>query len=326
MPAGVTRLRACAANQEANMIEHDRHDASSRHRSGRVKAADDLELVWQAWTPEEPRGAIVIVHGLAEHSGRYRQTAEFLAANGWAVFTGDLRGHGLSPDVPGAGRVHVKRFTDYFNDVQAFVGLARETCPGLPLFLLGHSMGGLITIRYVLERPAGITGAIISSPALGTHPDFQPPLLLKVLVGILSRLAPKLLVKSELDTNAICRDPAVVRAYEDDPLVSQKVSARWYAEMMKSMKIAQREARSLSVPVLLMQSGADRLVDPSAPGRWAAATPPGRVEQVTWDGFYHEMLNEPEKDRVRQRILDWLGKIGPAGATAVTPESQAGPE
>jgi lysophospholipase len=281
-----------------------------RHRSGRVDTADGLELIWQAWVPERPRGAIVIVHGLAEHSGRYRETAEFLCANGWAVFTGDLRGHGLSPDVPGAGRVHVKRFTDYYQDVEAFIGLARTACPEVPLYLLGHSMGGLIAIRYVLERPTGIAGAIISSPALGTHPDFQPPWLLKVLVGILSRLAPKLLVKSELDTNAICRDPAVVKAYLDDPLVSQKVSARWYSEMMKAMKAAHREAGALSMPMLLMQSGADRLVDPSAPERWAAAAPPGRVDLVVWDGFYHEMLNEPEKDRVRARILDWLDRRG----------------
>lgn len=291
------------------MIEPGRSDIHPRHRSGRVSAADGLELVWQAWVPDEPRGAIVIVHGLAEHSSRYRETGEFLCSNGWAVFTGDLRGHGLSPDVPGAGRVHVKRFDDYFNDVEAFIDLARDACPGLPLFLLGHSMGGLIAIRYVLERPAGVAGAIISSPALGTHPDFQPPVLLKLLVGVLSRLAPKLLVKSELDTNAISHDPAVVRAYMDDPLVSQKVSARWYAEMMKAMKIARREAGSLSVPMLLMQSGADRLVDPSAPARWAAAAPDGHVELVTWDGFYHEMLNEPEKDRVRSRILDWLKRI-----------------
>jgi lysophospholipase len=174
-------------------------------------------------------------------------------------------------------------------------------------------MGGLIAIRYALERPAGLAGAIISSPALGTHPDFQPPWLLKLLVGILSRLAPKLLFKSDLGTNAISRDPAVVKAYEDDPLVSQKVSARWYAEMMKAMKIAHREAPSLHVPMLLMQSGADQLVDPAAPGRWAAAAPGGLVEEVTWDGLYHEMFNEPEKDRVRARVLDWLGRQAPSG-------------
>jgi lysophospholipase len=98
----------------------------------------------------------------------------------------------------------------------------------------------------------------------------------------------------------------VVKAYIDDPLVSEKVSARWYAELMKSIKKAFKGAPSLRLPMLLMQSGADRLVDPAAPRRWADAAPEELVELVIWDGFYHEMFNEPEKDRVRDRVVDWL--------------------
>ncbi len=276
------------------------------HHHGRITTADGLDLVWQSWTPASPRGVIVIIHGLAEHSERYRESAEFLSANGWAVYACDLRAHGLSPNPPKAGRVHVNRFEDYFKDVDALTGLAREKHGDLPMYLLGHSMGGLISIRYSLEKPAGLAGAIISSPALGTHPEFKPPVLLKLMVSILSWLAPRLLVDSDLDTQAISRDPAVVKAYIDDPLVSQKVSTRWYSEIMKSMKKAHEGAASLRIPMLLMQSGADRLVDPAAPGRWANATPDGLVDLVVWDGLYHEMLNEPEKGRVRARLLEWL--------------------
>ncbi len=276
------------------------------HHHGRITTADGLDLVWQSWTPASPRGVIVIIHGLAEHSERYRESAEFLSANDWAVYACDLRAHGLSPNPPKAGRVHVNRFEDYFRDVDALTGLAREKYGELPMYLLGHSMGGLIAIRYALEKPAGLAGAIISSPALGTHPEFKPPILLKLMVSILSRLAPRLLVASDLDTQAISRDPAVVKAYIDDPLVSQKVSTRWYGEIMKSMKKAHKGAASLRIPILLMQSGADRLVDPTAPGRWTSAAPEGLVELVVWNGLYHEMLNEPEKDRVRARLLEWL--------------------
>jgi lysophospholipase len=127
-----------------------------------------------------------------------------------------------------------------------------------------------------------------------------------MLVGILSRLTPRLLVDSNLDTQAICRDPEVVKAYIDDPLVSHRVSTRWYSEITKAMKKAFRNAGSLRVPMLLMQSGADRLVDPAAPGRWVRAAPPGLVELVIWEDLYHEMLNEPEKDKVRAKLLDWL--------------------
>jgi alpha-beta hydrolase superfamily lysophospholipase len=273
---------------------------------GRVRTADQLDLVWQSWTSETPRGVIIIIHGLAEHGGRYHETARFLSGNGWAVYACDLRAHGLSPDPPKAGRVHVNRFTDYAHDVDAMIGTVTVRHAGLPVYLLGHSMGGLIAISYALEKPEGLAGAIISSPALGTHPEFKPPLLLKIMVGILSRLAPRLLVDSGLDTRAICRDPEVVQDYIDDPLVSQKVSARWYSEITKAMKQAHKNAGSLRIQMLLMQSGADRLVDPAAPGRWAGLAPQGMVDLVQWEGLYHEMLNEPEKDQVRARIIEWL--------------------
>ena len=284
---------------------------ASGHHHGHVRTADSLELACQSWISAVPRGLIVIVHGLAEHSGRYHDTAEFFCANNWSVYACDLRAHGHSPNPPKAGRVHVRRFSDYFLDVDAVVQLAREQHPDLPLFILGHSMGGLISISYALEKPEGLAGVIISSPALGTHPDFSPPLLLRILVGILSRIAPRVLVESELDTEAISRDPAVVKAYLDDPLISHKISARWYSELLKTMKKAHRNAGRLQAPMLLMQSGADRLVDPEGPVRWNRSAPEGLVDLAVWDGLYHEMFNEPEKDRVRDRVIAWLERQAP---------------
>ena len=280
--------------------------AAPRYQRGRVRTDDQLNLVLQSWLPESPRGVIVIIHGLAEHGGRYQETAAALSAAGWAVYAGDLRAHGLSPDIPGAGRVHVERFTDYFRDVEAFIAEARNNHEGLPLFILGHSMGGLISISFVLERPQGIDGAIISSPALGIHPDSKPPAWLKMMVGLLSVIAPRLRVASDLDTQLISRDPEVVQAYMDDPLVSEKVSVRWYREFTRAIKRANQAAVTLKVPMLLMQSGSDRLVDPDATSNWAEATPDGRVDFVVWEGLYHEMFNEPENEKVRQRTLSWL--------------------
>ena len=280
----------------------------ARIRKGQhhCRTADGLDLFCRSWAPHEPRGLIVIVHGLAEHGGRYRPTAEFFCGEGYAVFAGDLRGHGLSLDSPGGGRVHVRQFEEYLRDVDAFVEVARQAYGDQPLFLLGHSMGGLITIHYVSAHPGQLAGAVISSPALAPHPDFRPPLLLRLLVGLLSRLVPRALFDSDLDVAALSRDPEVVRAYVDDPLVTRKVSARWYAELMKAMQRAFELAGTLQTPLLLMQSGADRLVDPGAPARWAAAAPPGLVEREDWDGLFHEMFNEPEKDRVRARTVKWL--------------------
>ncbi len=282
------------------------NDRAVKHDQGRLITADQIELAWQTWTPPAAQGVIVVVHGLAEHSGRYRETAEYLANRGWAVVAADLRGHGQSADGRHPGRVHVDRFSDYFHDVDAMVQLARKKHGDVPLVLLGHSMGGLIALSYALEKPAGLAGAIISSPALGTHPASQPPLLLKLMVNVLSHLAPRLLFNSDLDTSAISSDPEVVQAYIADPLVSNKVSARWYVSMMQAMDHAFDGAASLRLPLLLMQSGADRLVDPAATTRWAAAATGEFLDLVIWEGFYHEMLNEPGKDRVREKILSWL--------------------
>ena len=285
---------------------HGPRDGKLHHYSGHVTTSDRLDLFWQSWAASEPRGVIVIIHGLAEHCGRYRETGEFFAANGWAVYACDLRSHGLSPDPPGAGRVHVNRFTDFLLDTDALVERARSQHKDLPLYILGHSMGGLITILYAMQKPENLAGAIVSSPALGTHPDFKPPLYLKLMVGILSRIAPRMLVESNLDAQAISRDSAVVETYMNDPLVSQMVSTRWYSEIIKSMKIAHQDAPKLKTPMLVMQSGADRLVDPAAPARWAEMTPQGTAESVLWEGLYHEMFNEPEKEKVRARTLEWL--------------------
>jgi lysophospholipase len=280
----------------------------SRLRKGQhhVRTADGLDLFCRSLAPPGPRGVLVVVHGLGEHGGRYRPTAEWFCGQGFAVFAGDLRGHGLSPDAPGGGRVHVRRFEEYFLDVDAFVAVARQAHQDLPLFLLGHSMGGLITIRYVLDNPGRHAGAVISSPALAAHPDFRPPLLLRLLVSLLSRLVPRALFESDLEVEALSRDPEVVRAYVDDPLVTHKVSARWYAETLKSMQRAFELAGTLRTPLLLMQAGADRLVDPGAPARWAAAAPAEYVECEVWEGLYHELFNEPGKDRVRARTVEWL--------------------
>ena len=296
----------------------------------RCRTTDALDLHCRHLSPPDPRGVIVIVHGLGEHSGRYRRTVEYFASQGWGVVTGDLRGHGRSPDAAGGGRVFVRRFEDYFFDVDALVAVARQRHPALPLFLLGHSMGGLITIGYVLRDSAGLAGAVISSPALDTHPEFRPPLALRLLVSLLSWLAPAKLFPSDLDTDALSRDPDVVQAYVEDPLVSRAVSARWYAETMKAMKRTRAQAGALRLPMLLMQSGADRLVDPDAPARWADAAPPGLVEQVNWEGFYHEMYNEPGKEAVRARTLAWLqaqlADGSPGAAPRIPGQAAANPE
>ncbi len=268
----------------------------------RATSADGLELRVHAWVPAEPRALLLVVHGLGEHGGRYRILGESFAARGYGVFAVDLRGHGESP----GPRVHVDRFEDYYHDVDALVDCGRKRFPELPVVLLGHSMGGLITLGYTIRAPEGIAAAVVSSPALAAHPSLVPSLPLRLVAKVLQRVAPRTLFPSGIDPAGISRDPEVVAAYQADPLVSGKVSARWYAEVTAAQARIRAAAPSFLRPLLLMQSGADRLVDPEATKEWAQRAP-DRVDFVLWDGLYHEMLNEPEKPEVFSKIESWLG-------------------
>jgi lysophospholipase len=205
----------------------------------------------------------------------------------------------------------VDRFADYLADVQAIRGLVARNHPGLPCFYLGHSMGGLIVVLRVLDNPSELNGAIVSSPLLAPHPSAEPSPVTKLASGLLSKLAPRMLISSGLDTSALCRDASVVEAYVNDPLVSDKVSARWFTTTMEAAARARQGAPGLKAPVLLMQSGDDRLVAADATRAWAGAAPQKLVEFEWWDGFYHEMFNEPERDRVFTRADRWLSERVP---------------
>lgn len=282
--------------------------------SGKLKAADGVELFWRSWQAQVTHAVIVLIHGLADHSARYNELGQFLASHGWTVYAVDLRGHGQSSDGPQAGRVHVDDFSDYANDVSAMISHAKQHHPGLPVVILGHSMGGLISLTYALNHPDELDGAVLSSPVLGTHPDARPPAILNLLVRLLVHIKPRMLFPSDLDNHAISRDPDVVRAYIDDPLVSEKVSARWYVEMTQAIEDIQGRAVELKIPTLLMQSGADRLVDPKAAPQWARDAPEDLLELVVWDELFHEMFNEPEKGKVHACVLEWLRKNFPSSS------------
>jgi alpha-beta hydrolase superfamily lysophospholipase len=275
----------------------------------RLITADGIELFYRSWCPPEPVGVIALIHGLADHSGRFTETAEYFATHGWAIYACDLRGHGLSADGLKQGRVHVNDFDDYARDVDAILSLAKEANPGLPAVLLGHSMGGLISLRYTIAHPEKMDGVVISSPVLGVPLHSAPPAWQDLVVRVLSKLWPRKLFPSNLDANAVSSDPEVVKAYIDDPLVSDMVSARWYTSISGAVADMEGRALQLSVPTLLMQSGADTLVDPQASRVWADKAPAEIIEFVVWDGLFHEMFNEPEKEMVRERVLEWLQKI-----------------
>jgi alpha-beta hydrolase superfamily lysophospholipase len=270
-----------------------------------VRAPGGPALFGQSWRPmAPPHAAVLVVHGLAEHSGRYAATAAVLAGAGFAVHAVDYRGHGRSE----GGRVHVERVEDYVADVRAALEEVRRRPPARPLFVLGHSQGGLIALKLALEDPSVLDGLVVTSPFLAVHPSSRPSAFVRALAAVMLRVVPRLPMPTHIDVRLLSRDPAVGEAYARDPLVSHAASAGWLRAIGRAQREVRASAARLRVPTLLMASGADQLVDPEAARQFASEAAPDVVEFVWWDGFFHEMLNDVGRERVLARALDWLKK------------------
>jgi len=278
-----------------------------KYDEGWIEVTDGNRLFWRRISPEvETKATLLFVHGLAEHSGRYSHVLEHFTKLGFDCWAFDYRGHGKSP----GPRVHISRFDDFLTDLRAAHQLVRENDPGRPLFLIGHSQGGLITLRYTLAHPEDLTAVVVSSPFLGVHPDSRPNIFLRLVAKLLSAIAPRLMFSKPPDASLLSHDPAVGEAYLADPLTSYSVSARWFTEVMAAHRDTHQRAGELKVRALVMQSGDDRLADPAATRAWVNAAPPDLVDYVEWDGFYHEMFNEIEKEQVFDQVEAWLrGRI-----------------
>jgi alpha-beta hydrolase superfamily lysophospholipase len=269
----------------------------------RVPGCREAELFAQAWLPErEPRALVVISHGLAEHGGRYRELASALVSRGYGVYALDHRGHGRS----GGPRANIERFSYLVSDLSTFVGRAQREHPDAPLFLLGHSMGGSVALAGALRDASRLAGLVLSAPALAAG-EALPPLKL-LLVRLLSALAPGT-GAMKIPAEAISRDPAVVRAYEQDPLVYRgAIPARTLAELLQAMATFRDGAMGLRTPVLVQHGTGDRLVPVTAtrPLYEKLGTPASRTVRL-YGGLYHEAYNEPERERVIADLVGWLG-------------------
>jgi len=274
-----------------------------KYHEGWTAAVDGTRLYWRRYVPDDkPRAELLFVHGLAEHSGRYGHVMRYFADRGFDCWALDYRCHGKSPGL----RVHVDRFDEFLLDIAAAYRLVRAEQTWLPLYLVGHSQGGLLVLRHVLARPDGIEGIIVSSPFLGMHPNAAPSAPLHVVANIISTFSPKLMFSKVAEPRFLSRNPSVAEAYVNDPLVSNTVSARWFTEVLRAQADTLARALDLTVPALVMQSGDDRLADPAATRAWVEAAPAELVDYVEWDGLFHEMFNEPEKQQVFEKMDGWL--------------------
>lgn len=272
-----------------------------KHQEGVFMGVRDAGLYYQGWLPEgEIRAVLLIVHGLAEHSGRYMNLVNRFVPLGYAVYGIDHIGHGRSE----GRRLYVERFVDYTEPLKTYSDMVRCWQPDKPVFLVGHSMGGLIGALHLIAHQEVLTGAVLSGPAVKAPGDIPKAV---ILIGrVLSTLLPRLGLVS-LEAEGVSRDPAVVKAYLDDPLVYRgKMTARLGAEMLGAMERIGAEANRITLPILILQGSADRLVDPSGAQMLYEKVASADKKLIVYEGFYHEVFNEPEHDRVLSDVEQWL--------------------
>lgn len=243
----------------------------------------------------DSRRNILLVHGLAEHAGRYGHVVDALVAGGFRVTVVELRGHGRS----GGQRGHVDRWRRYAEDMWAAARTAGEVYA-----IVAHSMGGLVALdalREALDPP--LVGVALSNPLLGSR--VKAPKVKVKLAGLLSRLVPSLPLSNELDARHISRDPDVVAKYQADPLVFGTITPRWYTEMVAAMARAPEAAARVTAPLLLQLGESDPICDPvraaAVAERWG-----GPVTVKRYPSLYHEIFNEPEKEEVLADLVGWL--------------------
>ena len=272
-----------------------------KHIEGNFKGVRNTSIYDQAWLPEgNIKAVLLIVHGLGEHSGRYMNVVNHFVPLGYAVYGLDHIGHGKSE---GAREV-VQRFEDYTDTLAIYYTMVKGWQAGKPIFLLGHSMGGLIESYYLLDHQDDFKGAVISAPLVKVGENITPA---TIFMGkLLSVLAPKMGLLP-LDAHNISRDPAVVAAYINDPLVFHgKTPARLAAELLKAMQRVSAEAGKITLPFIVLQGGEDKLVEPTgAQLLYDKASSKDKTIKL-YEGLCHEVFNEPECAEVLKDVETWL--------------------
>jgi alpha-beta hydrolase superfamily lysophospholipase len=275
-------------------------DLNGRHEEDHFRDHLGMEIYYQAWIPDKPKATLTLLHGIGEHSGRYAHLTDHMTIRGFEVWACDLRGHGRS----GGKRGHINSFDDYLDEIGLLIKMAKDRDPAKKVFLLGHSLGGLIAPEYALRNASQLTGLILSAPAL--RDKVKVPPAKAFLARILSQLAPTYSTTTGLDPNLLSRDPEVVRKYVEDPLVHAVATARFFTEFRRAQHETMRSADKITLPCLVLQGGADEIVDVSATSHFFEKLGSSDKTLKIYDGFYHEVLNEPDNESVINDIEAWM--------------------
>lgn len=275
-----------------------------------LTASDGIAIAVEDHDLRAPRARIVIVHGYAEHRGRYAYLVSRLAPHGFECHLFDLRGHGHSGGIP----AHVARFEQYLDDLQRVVLRTRSRMDvPTPLFLIGHSLGGLIALDLCRANENSCDGLVVSSPFL--RPGFRIPMVKKVLAWGASRIAPTLPFDNKLNPEWLSTDHKVAEAYASDPLVKRTTTPRWFTEVRKSQRALRDHATEIRLPLLMLLGAEDHVADPHVAEEVFAAVSSADKTLEVYPGLRHEIFNEVERDMVINDVIGWLR------SHAITPPS-----
>lgn len=263
--------------------------------------AGGVRIVYDVWTPDsQPRAVLVLAHGVSEYARRYDHVAERFGAAGLVTYALDHRGHGRSD----GKRMVVRDIAEFTADFGALVGIAKREHPGLKCIVLGHSMGGGIVFAYGVERPDDYDMMVLSGPAVAAQ-ELVSPVLALAAKG-LGVIVPGLPVQ-EIDVNDISRDPAVVAAYNTDPLVHHgRIPAGIGRALLQVGETMPRRAPALTAPLLVVHGADDRLIPVGGSHRLVECVGSTDVELKIYPGLYHEVFNEPERDQVLDDVVSWI--------------------
>ncbi len=259
-----------------------------------------VDLFYHQQLPANPIAWIIIIHGWGEHCGRYAYVAEKLLASGFAVAMYDQRGHGKSEGL----KTYVNRFSDYVDDLHIVYKKAAYAADDKPVFLLAHSMGGLVASQFCIQHQPLLRGVILSAASLKVNSDFSP--FLQKISGIVSALVPKL-ATVKLDNTMLSRDPAILTIAAEDSLhYKGGIRARTGAEVLKATKWVEAHASEFKMPVLILHGGADQIAEPQGSLSFYEKCGSPDKQSKVYPGAYHEIMNEINRDEVITDIQRWI--------------------
>lgn len=275
--------------------------ANQRERvEGLLTGVGNIRLFWQGWLPQgNPTGVVLFCHGGAEHSGRYGNLVDALIRDGWAVYGLDMRGHGQS----GGPRMHAERFSDWLDDFDTFRRHVLSGHTGLPVFLLGQGVGAQIALAYALGHQQLFRGLVLSAPLLEV---ISVPKAARPLAKVAARLTPHTRI-GFVDFGKISKDPAVVAQHQEDPLVHHGAATLRYSTIVSAQftELPER-ARALRLPLLIQHGTEDKVAAPAGTHRLEMASGSRDQTMFWYQGLWHEIYNEPERERPLGDLREWL--------------------